>query len=168
MKQLVIVALLLTLASCGAHYNGTTCGITVAGDYDDRFAPSWLTNEKLQRVVDKAIEATSLTTDYVLMDQTENCKAMQGYSVYTKDTVYWESYGRRVAGTTNCWTKIVIVNTPTDGNETMTSLVHELFHVMQKCNARAPIDKGLDEDHANWYRDGILWAIEGTKEYNYP
>ena len=162
MKQLALVTLLLT--SCGAHYAQTNCGISVAGDYDDRFGESWLTPELLQVGVDKAIAATASTTDYTLMDQTENCKAMQGYNVYTKKTVYFENFGRRVAGFTNCFTKIIVINTPEVLRVENSPLVHELFHVMQRCSARPPVDKGLDEDHANWYRDGIVWAIEDAKQ----
>jgi len=136
MKTLIAL-LLITFSSCSTVYYGqTNCGITAAGDWDSRFAPSWLTNEKLNHWVNVAIDAASMTTDPVLFDQAENCKSLNGFRVYTKDVDSWydEWNGYQVGGITNCWFKIIIVNKPLGGtNESATSIVHELIHAMQHC-----------------------------------
>lgn len=44
------------------------------------------------------------------------------------------------------------------------SLVHELAHAMQECEARGPVDEGMDLAHADWERLGINAALRSLGE----
>lgn len=162
--RLAFFALLLLSSCAGVLPNSNTCGLRLGGDYDNRFGKSTLTLEQLQRDVDKALDATTFTTDFGLLSQTDNCAAMSGYVVYTKPEPSFVSWGRNVAGTTDCFTKIIVIATPEFGVWRRSALVHELFHVMQHCEARKPIDDGADADHANWLRDNIYHVIDEAEE----
>ena len=144
----------------------SNCGIMLAGDIQDRFGDSWLTVQDLQQATFSAIRQASLVTDFVFMDQTENCRSMQGYRVYTHAGQLFDLDGRTVYAYTNCQLKMMVIGTPKDGNWKNSSIVHEMYHVMQECHAKMPVDEHrfLDErdnqDHANWKRDGIWQAID--------
>ena len=60
--------------------------MTLAGDYEDRFGKSFLNDKMLEDAMDHAIQSASLITDFRFNDQTENCKSMVGYRVYTHKT----------------------------------------------------------------------------------
>lgn len=178
MRRALLGACLFWLGCAGVNPDGTSnCAIIVAGDIDSRFAPSKLDQHTLNQLVNKALDAASLTADWRLNDQTANCQAMVGFRVYTKATWNYSIKlhdGRdgplkdtMVSGHTHCTLKYLVVGTPErDGrvwwNES--SLVHELFHVMQGCESPGPIDKGEDFQHSNWARDGLNAAIEEAKK----
>ena len=153
----------LTFAGCAAiHPDGTSnCLISVAGDVDDRLAISPLTQVELDKQVNKALDAATFTTDWRLNDPLTNCSALVGYRVYTKRTGNWlRPDGLRISGETSCWSKMITVGSggPKDWN--YSAIVHELFHAMQHCESPPPTDPGYDDDHSNWYRDGIFSAID--------
>ena len=161
-------AILLLLASCAGVLPVNTCNITIAGDFDDRFAATWLTPKLLQEGVDRALDAASTTTDFRLNDQISNCEVLSGYRVYTKSEGMWIDGSRThadgspqwVAGQTYCWQKLIIISTPLFPTLHWSSLVHELIHAMQHCESVLPVDSGSDEAHANWYRDEIYQSLE--------
>lgn len=43
------------------------------------------------------------------------------------------------------------------------SITHEMFHVIQDCWSPLPVDKGADESHSNWIRDGIFDKIKAIQ-----
>ena len=88
-------AILLLLSSCaGVPVNDNTCGLRLGGDYDNRFAESTLTQAQLQRAVDKALDATTFTTDFGLLSQTDNCSAMNEQPLQQNDFMV-DPRGRR-------------------------------------------------------------------------
>lgn len=160
----IIVALMI-LSGCAAIQPLTgDCGIVPGGDIDDRLGISTLTQDQINTAVSRAIDGASFTTDFRLGDQTENCRKLVGYKVYTKKTYVFKSVGVRVTGITECWNKIIVVGTPADSNFVQHSaLIHEIFHAMQSCVTPDPVDVtgyGADQDHKNWVRDNIYWAID--------
>ena len=136
-----------------------SCGVFTAGQWDNRLGANLLPQSEVERQVRLALDGTTLTTDIKLMDMTENCRALNGFSVYTLDGP-WQDGKYNVLGTTTCWSKIIKVAKPGDGNWLHSALIHELFHAMQKCSATPPIDSGSDDWHSNWVRDGIYDAID--------
>ena len=165
----------LTFAGCAAiRPDGqANCLVAAAGDFDNRFDPPTLFQPTLDHLVDRALDAASLTTDFRLNDQLENCRKLVGFRVYTKPT--WNfmvnlkdskdgiTKVTSVSGYTECWGKYIVVGTPLRAGRTWwseSSVVHELFHAMQHCESPPPTDPGYDDDHSNWYRDGIFSAID--------
>ncbi|MDP1824901.1 MAG: hypothetical protein Q8L48_16715 [Archangium sp.] len=136
------------LIACGPAAHQTPCGIDVDG------SPSSLTSEGLQSAVRAALRGATFTTDPALADPAANCKAMEGFTVYTRPTPTFIDEGEEVFGATRCWRFEVIVGTPESGEWRLSGLVHELFHVMQRC---AP-------GHANWERDGIFFGIGKSED----
>lgn len=164
------LALMLLLPACAAippsEPGSNNCGMRVGGDFDTR-GPTDLTPEILADRLDAALNAASLTTDFHLMYAEDNCRRLVGYTVYTKPMYGWKDpydRGFSVSGLTWCSSKTIVVGTPGDKNWNRSSLVHEIFHGMQNCQPPQPPDVGNDTDHANWIRDGIFDAIEGTKQ----
>lgn len=163
------ILLLLTCASCAGvppgKPGGNNCGLIAAGDLDTRQPVAGLAAILADRL-DAALDATTFTTDPSFLDMTQNCQRLVGYRVFVRAVPDWEDqYGRpfRVAGTTSCWTKTIIVGTPVSGNWRDSAIVHELFHAMQECEAIQPPDIGNDTAHAGWIRFGTYDAIERTR-----
>lgn len=155
------VLFLLFLTSCGYSQRFVqNCGITVAGDIDDRFGKSFLTQKDLNRAVEKALDGASLAKDKRFLLAQQNCRAMVPYRVYTRSRRSWRSGDHFVAGQTYCDLGYIVIGTPADNDFRHSALIHELFHVMQNCRAFLPVDFGLDEWHANWGRDDIYKSIE--------
>lgn len=76
--------------------------------------------------------------------------ALQGWCVEVRpDDAPWTSYGRKVGGTEDRWTKRIVVGRSMDG------LAHELAHVLER-----HIDGTEDLKHAQWVERGIYPAIE--------
>lgn len=145
--------------------DGNNCGLIAAGNLDTRQPVEGLAAILADRL-DAALDATTFSTDPSFLDMTENCQNLVGYRVFVRDVPDWQDeYGRdfRVAGTTSCWTKTIIVGTPESGNWRHSAIVHELFHAMQKCEAIQPPDVGNDTAHAGWIRFGTYDAIERTR-----
>ncbi|MDP2270914.1 MAG: hypothetical protein Q8K32_09300 [Archangium sp.] len=145
--RLLLLALMVT--GCAAAHE-TPCGIDVGGDRDDPNAPSSLTAAALQSAVRRALDGATFTTDPHLSDSAENCKAMEGFTVYTRAAPSFIDDGEEVFGATRCWNFEVIMGTPESGDWGQSGLVHELFHVMQRCTPPR---------HENWERDGIFLGI---------
>jgi hypothetical protein len=143
------------------------CGVTVGGNIDSRFKSDGLTDAIAQEMLDRALRATSLTTDPQLLYPEDLCRNLVGYSIYTKPPVGpFLLDGQRVMGYTECWFKMIVVAAPADGNWAHSPLIHEYFHAFQKCHAPLPVDTGQSKDHSNWSRDGINDAIQ--TEMNKP
>lgn len=152
---------LILISGCATvdFTNDNSCGVSIGGDYDNRFAKSVLQMSDVEQAVFRAIDGASLTTDHKLMDSTQNCKNLNGFSIYTKKSNSYMLNNQLVSGHTECWVKIIVIATPMDGNWNHSALIHQLFHAMQKCQPKYPIDRGSDYHHANWRRDGIFDAI---------
>lgn len=163
--------LLCTLTACvgvpPGKPGGNNCGIRMGGDATGH-GQGTMFESQLSELVDAALDAATLTTDFRFLDQIENCQAMVGYTLFTMPTPDWQSpwYPNfRVAGLTSCVSRIIVVGTPASGDWRDGATVHELFHVMQHCDAPHPNDIGNDSDHSNWYRDGVFDAIERARTY---
>lgn len=166
--------LALALASCAAATPpANTCGVRLGGDAEHP-GPGTLTYPELQSRLDAAFDATTTTTDPRLMDILELCYAMQGWMVLTRSAPsFADPYGRTIdghalliSGFTECRTKTITVGTPADGgwaSSPQSSLVHELLHAFQGCEAIQPPDLGHDADHANWLRDHLFDSIERVR-----
>ncbi len=169
MRRALLAACLLLVSPCcvplppGEGFQ--SCDMYVAGDIDSRLAPSGLRREDLNAAVLRALNAATFTTDPRLNDQTENCRMLMGYRVYTKATASWvrDIDGLRVAGETSCVFRMITVGTPKDNKWEWSALVHEIFHVMQGCSGTLPADDPKDAPgHENWTRDGIYRAIDAS------
>lgn len=164
------LAVLWVLSSCAAIPPGEgfqSCDMVAAGDYDDRLAPSGLTREVVNRGVRAALDAATFTTDPRLSDTVENCRKMMGWRAYSKAKqdflAPWDNK-TMISGFSACTGKYMVVGTPTEGDWRDSSLVHELFHVMQECEGTPPEDKGSPSPHhQNWIRDGIFNAIDAQR-----
>lgn len=157
MVRLLALPLLL-LTGCGVPHQ-SPCGIDVGGDRLDPQALSSLDSETLQSAVRRALDGATYTTDSRLADPAQNCRAMEGFTVFTRTTPSFMDEGEELFGATRCWAHEIIVGTPESGQWVFSGLVHELFHVMQRCSTPLPIDDGRDAKHANWNRDLILFGI---------
>jgi hypothetical protein len=168
MNSKILLFALLTLSCAGVppgRPDGNNCGLIAAGNFDTRLPMEGLAAILADRL-DAALDATTFTTDPSYLDMTENCQRLVGYRVWVRSAPDWEDdWGRgfRVAGTTSCWTKIIMVGTPASGNWRDSAIVHELFHAMQECEAIQPPDIGNDTAHAGWVRYGTFDAIERTR-----
>lgn len=153
--------LLLALAGCAGTLPPPdgSCGVWSGGQYTNRLGANELPQPVLEKAVRLALDGASLTTDFRLMDQTENCRMLNGYTVYTRPGP-WQDGKYNVLGTTTCWAKVIQVAVPASGNWAHSALIHELFHAMQDCKATPPLDPGATEFHENWVRDGIYTAID--------
>lgn len=163
--------ILLLLASCaGFTPNPNTCGVTLGGDAEHP-GPGTLDYPTLQQLTDAALDASSTATDMRFLEPLDLCYAMQGYRVMTRSTPdFPDPFGRMngdlpllISGYTECRSKTIVVGTPKDGDWRQSSVVHELFHVFQNCEALQPPDLGNDTDHANWIRDRIFDSIERVR-----
>lgn len=167
----IVVAMLFATTFCGCagvppgNPGFNSCDVVVAGDYKDRFAPSRLTQKDVERGVRVTLDAATLTTDYRLNDQTENCRMLVGYKVYTMPTLDFllpQDGKTWVSGFTLCSSRLIVVGTPATGVDWReSSLVHEFFHALQGCVGLPPEDPGLPSKfHDNWIRDRIFDAID--------
>jgi len=160
---------LLCLAGCASippTSGSNHCGMLAMGNYDGWHKSSLLTWATLQDATDRALDATTMVTDPRLFDIIENCKALGGYRVFTRDAPDWEDdYGRgfRTAGYTFCPSKVIVIGTPASGDFRESSLIHEMFHAMQNCVAEQPPDVGADTIHAGWVRYNIFQAIDAVR-----
>lgn len=141
------------------------CGLTIVEGGNK----AGLTGEILSQRLGVMLDVMTLTTDYRFNEPLDVCQRMVGFRIYTKEENNWpDPYGRKypdghtlmVAGLTSCINKTIEIGSPPLGDWNKTSLVHELFHVAQGCAALLPATGGMDDDHANWSRDGINDAIE--------
>jgi hypothetical protein len=162
---------LVLLASCAGSLPppSGSCGVMAAGNFEQRFKSDGLTDEIVEDMVKRALNGTTFTTDWRLSDQTENCRMLQGYNVYTRPPGAFTitmSDGRplSVTGYTTCWQKLIVVAAPGNGVWRQSALIHELFHAMQNCKAPRPVDIGGDPDHSNWARDNIYWSIDAEMD----
>jgi hypothetical protein len=153
-----VLPLTLVLVACGAPRT-TPCGIQVGGDRVDSSAVSSLTQADLDSAVRRALDGATYTTDPRLADGAENCRAMEGFTVFTRSTPTFTDEAEEDFGVTRCWASEVVVGTPESGSWELSGLVHELFHVMQRCSTPMPIDVGRDSHHSNWDRDRIIFGI---------
>lgn len=161
-----IVALMI-LSSCVAippsHPGTNNCGMSIGRDFDS-FNESWLEDWQLQDRLDAALDVAARSTDFRLSDMMENCRALVGYKVYTKEGTRWENVaGKMVMGECHCAGKFIIISRSISGDYRDTSLVHEIIHAMQKCAPLEPLDEGQDKFHSNWIRDGIYENIEKVR-----
>ena len=159
--------LLLCLTACAGTLPppSGSCGVRAAGNIDSRFTSDGLTDEIVEDMVERALDGTTFTTDFRLNDQTENCRNLQGYNVYTKPPGAFQLLTSKgaiewVLGYTTCWQKLIVVSAPENKMWRRSALVHELIHAIQKCEAPRPVDPDGDPDHANWHRDNIYGAID--------
>lgn len=168
MRSALLTACAVFFARCAPLPPGEgfqSCDMYVAGDIDSRFAKSGLTREELNAAVNRALNAATFTTDIRLMDTVENCSRMRAFRVYTKATPNWVRPidGLRVSGETDCVTRMITVGTPRNQGWVYSSLVHEIFHVMQECEGTPPADDPkANRGHENWIRDGIYNAIDAS------
>lgn len=128
-----------------------------------------LTMDVVSQRLGAFFDVMTLTTDYRLSEPIDVCQRMVGFRIYTRAEAGWvDPWGRThadgrpiiVAGLTSCKNRTIEIGRPESGNWSMSSLVHELFHLGQECEALMPATGGMDDDHANWSRDGINDAIE--------
>lgn len=158
-----LVPALLALSGCsiiGHPLTQNSCHLNAAGDWDSRFSASWLGAEQLQEAVDATLDSLHLTTDPRLQDVDKACSRMAGWNVFTVNAEQWGSWGVQVQGTASCQFRVIKIHTPASHRWEETALVHELFHVMQGCDALGAIDSGADSDHANWTSAGIYSAVD--------
>lgn len=160
MKRLTLA---LLLASCAPTRDSshTQCNLILGGDWDGKPGAAYLTGEDLQDAEWRVIYALRKTHDPKLSDRDTVCRRLFGVKVLvasTRDFIHpWSN--EKVTGYAACGSRTVVVNTPASKAWYHSSLAHELVHIAQDCTATWPIDPGLDVDHANWRRDGILDAI---------
>lgn len=69
MKTYLVAAIML-FSSCVVPTLQNNCGLIIAGDYKDRFAKTWLTDDMLSKSMDASIKSASFITDFAFMDQT--------------------------------------------------------------------------------------------------
>ena len=128
-------------------------GVHLGGDYFG--GTSTLTRDQLDRSIEVALRLGLETSDPRLHVGVE---ALDGFSVYTRETHVFDLRALQVTGWTNCASRTIVVGTPPSG-WAESSLVHEVFHAMQGCSTPGQIDVTCDKDHANWSRDGLFPAI---------
>lgn len=81
---------------------------------------------------------------------------LNGYQVWLRPLDHWpDPYGRyeAISGYTSCPSKQMHIGTD------KYVFAHEIAHALQNCNALLPSEDGADDDHANWFRDGIIEII---------
>ena len=170
--RLLLYSLIACSISCASLSVRGACGVELRGDWFAQHvepeaidASTALDRDTLDRAVNAALDAATFTTDFRLMDQTENCKALDGLRVFTvQEPSFTLSTGRVVNGVSDCLGHYVLVGTPTDGAPwSHSALVHEFLHAMQQCSPPLPIDDRLDADHANWKRDHFYDAIDRSR-----
>lgn len=162
-----LVATLLLLSCVPVPPPRGTCGVGAGGNIDSRFRNDGLTDTIVQQMLDRALEGIAYTTEPRFLYPEDLCRELVGYAVYTKPPVGpFLLNGQRVMGYTECALKTIVVAAPADGNWAHSPLIHEFYHVFQKCYAPLPVDPGLSKDHANWDRTGINEAIQ--MEMNKP
>lgn len=171
---LIVVICLCNMAFCGCagippgSPGFNSCDAVAAGTYEELGRASTLTQTDVERGVKVTLDAATLTTDVNLHDQTENCRRLIGYRIYTvpeENFIYPYDGKTLVSGFTVCRYKYIVVGTPKVGGFRKSSLVHELFHALQACEAPPPNDNGTPSPgHENWVRDGIYNAIDWAEK----
>lgn len=160
-----LLALSFLVSGCsiiGHPLTPNSCHVNAAGDWDSRFADSWMNPEQLQESVDATLDSLQFTSDPRLQDTQAACGQLAGWNVYTVKAEQWDSWGVMIQGSASCWNRVIKIHTPPSHRWEETALVHEFMHVIQGCEALKPIDSGSDEDHANWQRDGVWSAIDAA------
>lgn len=145
MRPPVVLAAALVLISC--------TGVHLGGDYFG--GTSTLTRDQLDRSIEVALQLGLETSDPRLHVGAE---ALDGYSVYTRETHVFDLHALQVTGWTSCASRTIVVGTP-PGGWAESSLVHEVFHALQGCSTPGPVDLTCDDVHANWARAGLFRAI---------
>jgi hypothetical protein len=118
----------------------------------------------------RTFDAASTVTDWRFNDMTENCTMLVGYHITINPEFSWPDPWNRInpntgermniSGITDCISRVIEVGTPKNNDWRYSSIVHELFHAIQKCDAPLPSDRPEDDMHANWVRDNIYQSID--------
>lgn len=73
---------------------------------------------------------------------------------------YWEWNSKRIGGLAHCQLGVIEIASNVIYES---SYAHEVLHILQACNAKQPNDDGMDNDHADWKRNGFLDIISKWK-----
>ena len=151
----------LLLAGCNVQFptEAENCGVFL----DTQNTDTWLA-PVLNRIVVLTLDAAETTTDPRLQDRETNCNAMRQTRVVVRPEASWysEVHGYWISGFADCWKGYVVIGTPVD-RWGQTALFHELFHVMQACDALPGSTKDGYPQHEDWNTYGINEAILGIR-----
>lgn len=155
------------LAGCGtANQNPifctTPCGLAVAA-----------ANRRAQFACEDYIAAeNAMLRDEAILPH--SCEIWKGAIAWELEGHASTLNGRRVAGWTECWNRRFFFHTG-DGvfhPQTpeipralwQTAFVHEMNHLAQNCESPPPTDEGMDYQHSNWIRDGLMGMSDRVKK----
>lgn len=161
MKKLIVGSLtaLALLSGCGEQ---TRCGMYYVGAEDGQPLNEGWDFESIQTVEDRVIDSFSRIVRQPGFDSSSVCSSLDGVVLQIKRTARWTiSDGRLASGEFDC-NKLMLVGQHADGPR-MSSIAHEIAHVVQKCVSPLPIDLNRDAEHSNWTRDGIVEAISDSQ-----
>ena len=141
----------------------TPCGVTV------------ISKDVLLHSCENYAQVESTLSGLIWMELPMACVAWRGLSAYElpgNETLMKENAGRpnerirRWAGWAECDLRRIQFHA---GEESWrkaqdTSFAHELIHIAQFCTTPLPVDKGRDQDHSNWDRDGFYDAIHSISD----
>jgi len=152
---------------CGLALTGYNSSRPDAGIYSGDLPDGW-TCKDFQEAEDAAYARFKLTSESRLNGkQGDLCTNIRGWSVTVHPATAWvSSLGDGIYGQTFCAQNLLEIGNTKNLKET--SLYHELVHVAQKCNPSQPPDRGEDEDHADWTRNGVRAALKDLYEQNLP
>ncbi len=164
MKWTLLLLLSACATSSGDTYK-TRCGVGPAMDFytGELIKESWIGVDALQWAEDEILWYLERhAKDPRLYNRKVACGTLTQLKVFVHPTWKWGTPGSEVSGVAMCHMRYIEIGTPEDLKWTSTALTHELVHVMQDCKPVRPAEDGLDNDHANWERDGIFDAIRAT------
>ena len=137
------------------------CGLDIRGYTDGGVHELW-TQASVAAFEDRILDEFQFIGDARFKRKANVCKLLNGWQIWLHPQGCWvDRWGREVCGLTDCLYKLSQVGAIPGLNDgpDRGSLAHELAHAVQRCSPVLPVDPDLDEDHANWTRDGIYDAI---------
>lgn len=185
MRLLALLFLVVALSSCYAPPPArfqTRCGMRFLGTYPEGGPLFGWNREALQYAEDRTLQVFTAEVRDPHFTWTEICMALGGIQlfVHPDDSFAKDTYNQylnppptsqmtpeqldyQVAGISDCNAGYMVLADL--GMVYKSAFSHEAAHFVQRCNAPAPKDRGVDEDHSNWRRDGIYDATEKVQGY---
>ena len=144
---------LMLLMSCNARPEllcpPTTCGLGVVGNSDGEFPTDRWSCDAVQRSEDAFVKHAAPLFPNA-------CRDLKGVRLYFMNTPNWQYFDKTIAGQTSCALGMVTLSSH---HPYESAFCHEMFHVAQHCTPPAPTDEGLDWQHSDWRRSGVIEAI---------
>ena len=166
MKKLIVgsLASLALLSGClPSNTQVTDCGLLYVGAEDGMELPAGWGLDDIQDVEDRVRDSFARIVTAPEFDSSSSCKAMAGVVVQVRRAESWKlEDGRTSRGEFDCDSRTLTLDLHPSGPR-LSSLAHELAHVVQKCMPPSLIDEGRDAEHSNWNSAGIIKAINDVK-----